>query len=356
MSAAVGFGTYSISNAKLTSISQRANDAKSHASLVERIWDKIMDYFCGTHRDEAKLCLSVWYSPQTTNEQKFEAFVRLKELAGEQYEAKFRTFPGEGVCIYTFITDDPVFTRVLVHDNAASVGDARILEDAVTALDKLRRSDAAQGISEGKFDVDLPTLMVNDEAIVVQDLGDVVKARQANWAQFDEAIRSMCNDAERASIYTLCDWRACKVMRAAALQCDFSGIDAIGSSARAQQFEVMRAWDGRIYCALLSVDEVVDNIPDPLDALIGDDLGWNAGSQRLRFAVCVGSNGDLSLPRPDVLPLFWDPVSWTNLSGEPLSGNDDEWAFDVSGEVQGVTQSSVYGSRLVEPTISSARA
>lgn len=76
---------------------QNAVDREHIGTLVDRIWTKISDWFCGTNRTEAKKLLFDLFSPMTDDDTKFESFHRLKGLVSPVYQDKFleTSVPGE---------------------------------------------------------------------------------------------------------------------------------------------------------------------------------------------------------------------------------------------------------------------
>lgn len=68
------------------------NSIDSHpiSKMLDRVLTKIADWFCGTHRAEAKELLLDLFSENTSNERKYENFARLKELASPAYKDRFK--------------------------------------------------------------------------------------------------------------------------------------------------------------------------------------------------------------------------------------------------------------------------
>ena len=63
---------------------------KGHRSLLSEIWDKIVDWFCGTQKVKAKKLLEKFCSGQTHDAVRIESFKELKKLASEAYKRNFR--------------------------------------------------------------------------------------------------------------------------------------------------------------------------------------------------------------------------------------------------------------------------
>ena len=63
---------------------------KGHRSLLSEIWDKIVDWFCGTQKVKAKQLLEKFCSGRTHDAVRIESFKELKKLASEAHKSNFR--------------------------------------------------------------------------------------------------------------------------------------------------------------------------------------------------------------------------------------------------------------------------
>ncbi len=68
---------------------ERGSDRDHIGSMVSRAFDRIADWFCGTNHSEVKQCLFDIYSPDSSENQKYQAFDRLRTLAGDGHADKF---------------------------------------------------------------------------------------------------------------------------------------------------------------------------------------------------------------------------------------------------------------------------
>lgn len=68
---------------------RRAQKPDTLAARLDRIWDKITDWFLGTNYTEAKRHLRVLYDADASPEAKAESFFRLKSLAAPAYQDRF---------------------------------------------------------------------------------------------------------------------------------------------------------------------------------------------------------------------------------------------------------------------------
>lgn len=82
------FGELSLHRSDIKSV-REPHDPASIGSRVERIWDRIKDWFCGSRLIEAKEHLAVLYAPDATSLKKAESYFRLKELVGAGYSDRF---------------------------------------------------------------------------------------------------------------------------------------------------------------------------------------------------------------------------------------------------------------------------
>lgn len=77
------------------------NGRENISDLVGKVWGKIVDWFYGTNREEAKACLFKLYSPTTTHSEKMDSFNRLKNLAADAYKDRFQIHEYHGKSVYT---------------------------------------------------------------------------------------------------------------------------------------------------------------------------------------------------------------------------------------------------------------
>ena len=59
------------------------------SGFFESVWDSIADWFCGTHKAEAKQAFRDLLNPDSTPEKKLESFMRLEQMVAEPYKDKF---------------------------------------------------------------------------------------------------------------------------------------------------------------------------------------------------------------------------------------------------------------------------
>lgn len=68
---------------------KNANDREHIDNACNKIWTKIVDWFCGTNRAEAKKLLFDLLSKKTDNQRKLDSFNILRQLASPAYQDKF---------------------------------------------------------------------------------------------------------------------------------------------------------------------------------------------------------------------------------------------------------------------------
>ncbi|SFT78730.1 hypothetical protein SAMN05444141_103384 [Pseudovibrio denitrificans] len=97
MSSSVGLDTTrihpQISAGDLQSI-KGASDREHIGNPATRLWDKIVDWFCGTDRVNAKKLVFDLYSPSVTDQNKVKAFEQLREIAGANFQENFKVYDG----------------------------------------------------------------------------------------------------------------------------------------------------------------------------------------------------------------------------------------------------------------------
>lgn len=69
-----------------------ASDRDHVGNPATRLWDKIVDWFCGTDRVTAKKLAFDLFSPGVTDHNKVKAFEQLRELAGANYQDNFKVY------------------------------------------------------------------------------------------------------------------------------------------------------------------------------------------------------------------------------------------------------------------------
>ncbi|MFV3398180.1 hypothetical protein [Aeromonas veronii] len=94
MSTAIGLSGGWISRSISDSDVQEIKNART-INDIGSIWGKIKDWFCGTHKEEAKRILFSLLNDRVTTKDKVVAFERLKELSSEPYKENFNHVDGE---------------------------------------------------------------------------------------------------------------------------------------------------------------------------------------------------------------------------------------------------------------------
>ncbi|HTJ91506.1 MAG TPA: hypothetical protein VL424_00185 [Pararobbsia sp.] len=338
MSTALSIGSYSLSHARLAAISSRAISEKSEAPLVERVWDKVVDFFCGTHREEAKRCLSIIYSRREPNEAKIQAYQRLKLLAGEAYKGEFRdSSHGNSVLCthreYSFLEGNPKLAWRLCQTKTLSVERSARLE---FPLNELRGSGAARVIDDagdpgsGAYP---STYSVNGDRLETVDGTAVEAARAQQWERFRGVTASLGNDDELASVYLLCGQQVSALVRRnvvrelddqlgmsgdtthperkygpsgafagvshrldllRALKGSERGVDMSRVMTGARQFEVRRGDDGRLHCLLLGIDKASTTYDAPSSQSPAEDSARPFESLDVVLRACIEKDGRIS--------------------------------------------------------------
>lgn len=94
MSTAIGLSGGWISRSISDSDVQEIKNART-INDIGSIWGKIKDWFCGTHKEEAKRILFSLLNDRVTTKDKVVAFERLRELSSEPYKENFNHVDGE---------------------------------------------------------------------------------------------------------------------------------------------------------------------------------------------------------------------------------------------------------------------
>jgi hypothetical protein len=68
---------------------KKSEDREAIGNFVNRLFDKVADWFCGTNRVEAKKYIFDLFSPAISDAVKIESFEALKNLAGAGYQDRF---------------------------------------------------------------------------------------------------------------------------------------------------------------------------------------------------------------------------------------------------------------------------
>lgn len=90
------FSIGSLHSGDFTSVRTAADEGRTRLGLFERILDCVSDWVFSTERAECKQCLLDFSSSNSTALEKLEAFRRLQELAGPNYEDRFSVNLSDG--------------------------------------------------------------------------------------------------------------------------------------------------------------------------------------------------------------------------------------------------------------------
>ncbi|HTJ95635.1 MAG TPA: hypothetical protein VL424_21275 [Pararobbsia sp.] len=296
---AISIGTYSISRQKLISISGRAERGEIETPLAERAWDKVVDFFCGSHREEAKLCLATLYSSRATEQQRLDAFSRLKALAGEAYQHEFRESLNGVYRQYTFLPDDPSLRCALCRTNVLCGWDASRGHMVLKELEELRTSCLWGGFGN----------IALDDYVGMADRVETALIPPARWSQFKAQAQAALNAEETTSVYFLNDQRVYAAVRNVIDQCVSNDFDVRDFKLRHLDVYVRRSEQGTLHCMLRGVEfdpGGEDQLAHPSDA-----MGVEKPSGRLDVLiwVTVDTHGRISAPLAE---------AWTQTSARDL--------------------------------------
>jgi len=86
-------GSLNISVSDAASLAVRSASGTSGTTTLAKIWDRIKDWFLGTHSVEAKEYLAQLYAPEVSDEGRLSSFQELKKLAGPAFQDRFSIEP-----------------------------------------------------------------------------------------------------------------------------------------------------------------------------------------------------------------------------------------------------------------------
>ena len=289
-------GGLSIGASQINAV-QNANDRDQIGSTVSRVWDKIVDWFSGSHREEAKQCLFDLYHPFTPDQQKIASFERLRELAGEGFQDRFRaernengeTFilglelEHEGINNYTLhrqqiVCEPHVIKRELEMDIQAELEAMRNQEPDTPTR---QRGHLTADLTRGHYSVSGQVLPQEDRL-----------------AQFDAALNELgCTLEERAAIHSICHQGlfAIITLDAAAerVQCPGDG---------ATHYDISRREDGTIQIRADHNKDIATAREDQREAMLGmlhDPLFCKSYDAHVELSVLA--NGTVNVESVDYL-------------------------------------------------------
>lgn len=154
------FGERSLHRSDIRAASAAPGTQPAFLRTIERIWDRIKDWFCNSNLREAKDCLAILYDPATSDRDKVAAFVRLKGLVGPAYLDRFRIVPaafgyelridyGSDIAAYAHsveLCDAAALASKLNDDVAAAAADP--------ALKAKYRNELARDLARATYSID----------------------------------------------------------------------------------------------------------------------------------------------------------------------------------------------------------
>ncbi|CAM2157048.1 conserved protein of unknown function [Pararobbsia alpina] len=316
MGTALNIGTYAISHVKLNILSTRARAGEAIESLAELVWDKIVDFFCGTCRDEAKRCLSILYSPRETDLHKVECFHRLKELAGGGFQDRFVAFDDGRTRTYSLAIDgEPELQWQLRQVNKVFDYEDVIRDYVVAELNESRVKNIEANIRTTSGDLPRATFIVHGRPITSR--GAYEDDRSHCLEQLNALLGEMdCNEAETGGVYALLGQHLFgTLLEAVAL--DGSGRTDIERSqdcptASRLRYELARGDDGRLHCeATLSKDISSEEDDLTFKALceLVEESPRLIKSMHVSFNASIAATGEIGVSHfeiwaNDILPLM----------------------------------------------------
>ncbi|CAM2157050.1 protein of unknown function [Pararobbsia alpina] len=300
MGAALNIDGHALSVEKLGAIRMAAKAGKSAKTFVERIWDKVVDYFCGTCREEAKQCLAVLYSPHEADNLRLESYYRLRDLAGEGFKDRFVTLSDrEGEVFLLTIDECPDLNWNLVKLSGV-IENARFLKTQI--CEELNR--AFESKKYFKFPAENflgEKLLINNTWFKWDESSGV--PFQTHIDRFGEMLNEMqCSNDEKESACITCGEGVFSIIfEQLAARWD-TGIDYAacwqGYEGGASQFELVRKEDGTLRCvAKFSTDIVFDDDTAAFDAVCRLVTGSydRVKSVDLECAVSIAKDGAISV-------------------------------------------------------------
>lgn len=135
-----------ISASQIAQIS-RAPDHDHIGSRLSQIWDRLVDWFAGTHRAEAKELLFTLCSDGAGIEEKYRAFQELRDLAGIAHKGNFveATDPGFGKMFVIRAGREPIAQFVSTGEKSAIIANALLdYNEALTLFPHDKKYTAAE--------------------------------------------------------------------------------------------------------------------------------------------------------------------------------------------------------------------
>ena len=170
-----------ITTEQLNSI-KTASDRDSIGSYIDRIYDKVKDWFCGTQHAEVKKHIFDLYSPNTTHAQKTEAFQNLKNMTGHGYKDRFTESPTEAVIKYGIIFGDIKHENYELEINVCNLNYVKHeVEAEIKREESATNSDLARDLARAKYSI---------AGEVMQNLSPKKQGNPGNLEQFEQNLRT----------------------------------------------------------------------------------------------------------------------------------------------------------------------
>lgn len=136
-----------------------ASDRDHIGNPATRLWDKVVDWFCGTDREAAKKLVFDLYDPRVTDEKKYDAFQNLRALAGANFTDNFSIIRSDKDVTYK-VGDDYTLKLDLQEPHTDPVARQRIELDLALCI--LEQATAGKYDQQLKADFDRSLEPTND--------------------------------------------------------------------------------------------------------------------------------------------------------------------------------------------------
>lgn len=307
MGTALNIGAFAISHVKLNTIAARAKAGEAIESVVERVWDKIVDFFCGTCRDEAKHCLSILYSPRETDSDKIVNFLRLRELVGAGYADLFEIRNEGQKRIYSMRIDwHPECQWELCQVDCAFNNNELIRRHVTGILNGSCVTDAEQNVRIVSVDLPRGTFVVNNKQI------EVLASREDNSVYCQEQLESLlsemhCSKRETLAAYALLGQHLFATLLMASAM-DWTGRidmqrfrDCLGASR--VRYELARGDDGQLKCSAGLTKDISLESDDTTFKVLCDYMKESPGylkSMNIHFVASIQKSGEIAVSQLEV--------------------------------------------------------
>lgn len=177
-------GSLNISVSDAASLAVRSANGMSGTTSLTKIWDRIKDWFLGTHFVEAKEHLAQLYAAGVADEDRLASFQELKKLAGPAFQDRFSIVPQD----FGYAIEIDYGSGLPAYHHEITVCSERYLELKWNQV-------AGEALDPGKSEEDRTRILREHETQLMNDLSRLTYVIDSEPLDFSPPVGAEPNDA-----------------------------------------------------------------------------------------------------------------------------------------------------------------